>query len=221
MEALMFTQQFKMPQCRVRHIPWKRAFDVVFSLAIMLLGLPIFLLISFLIMCTSEGNPFYSHTRVGRGGRPFRCYKFRTMYVNADERLEQLLKANPKFHKEWKSKHKLQNDPRITFIGKFLRRTSLDELPQFWNVLIGDLSIVGPRPVVPIEVHRHMGHKAAYILSVRPGLTGLWQVFGRSNTSYKYRIKLDEKYIRKQTFSLDLFLIIKTLPVMIFARGAY
>jgi undecaprenyl-phosphate galactose phosphotransferase len=169
----------------------------------------------------SKGMPIYSHERIGRGGKPFRCYKLRTMYVDADNRLNELLKSDPALMQEWKASRKLKNDPRVTPLGKLLRKTSLDEFPQFWNVLKGDLSIVGPRPVVYEEVINHFGEKAPKILSVRPGLTCIWQVSGRNDVSYAQRIELDEEYVDKRTLIMDIKLILKTIPSMIFSRGAY
>lgn len=209
-------------QCQIRHIPIKRAFDIAFSLFALIVGSPIFLFISILILCTSPGKIIYAHERIGRGGKPFRCYKFRTMYANADRRLKEILGSNPLLKQEWETTFKLKKDPRITSIGTFLRKTSLDELPQFWNVLKGDLSVVGPRPIVQEEVDKYLGVKAAKILSIRPGLTGLWQVSGRSNINcYKKRIELDEYYVDHQSFLLDLKLVIKTVPAMLSSKGAY
>lgn len=216
------TMAFPKTICyEVKHLPLKRIFDIFFSLAVLIIGFPLFLCIALSVFCTSRGKLIYAHERIGRGGIPFKCYKFRTMYKNADERLESILASCPLKQKEWSEKFKLQSDPRVTPVGSFLRKTSLDELPQFWNVLKGDLSIVGPRPVVEKELHQFFGPKAAKILSIRPGLTGLWQIYGRSDTTYKTRIKLDEKYIELQSFGLDLKLIFKTIPAMICRRGAY
>lgn len=206
---------------RIKHIPLKRIFDVVFSIAVLLIGMPLFVIIAIAIKLTSSGSILYFHERIGRGGIPFKCYKFRTMYADADQRLKNILKNNPKKHHEWQKTHKLKDDPRVTRFGAFLRRTSLDELPQFWNVLIGDLSVVGPRPVVKDEIVKHFGFKAYKILSIRPGLTGIWQVTGRSNTSYAKRIFLDELYVDTRSFLLDIKLIAKTIPSMITTKGAY
>lgn len=205
----------------IQHKPLKRAFDIVFSLLALIIGLPLFFLIALLIYMTSPGKIVYSHERIGRAGKPFSCYKFRTMYDDADERLENLLQTHPELLHEWTCSRKLKNDPRITPFGKFLRKTSLDELPQFWNVLKGDLSIVGPRPVVYDEVILHLGKKASKILSVRPGLTCIWQVSGRNDVSYAKRIQLDEEYVDNRSLLLDLKLILKTIPSMISSRGAY
>lgn len=207
--------------CSIKHKPLKRIFDIAFSLLVIILGFPIYALVALAIGRSSKGKVIYSHERIGRGGKPFRCYKFRTMYADADHRLHELLKDNPSLQEEWNRYRKLKNDPRITPIGKFLRKTSMDELPQFWNVLRGDLSIVGPRPVVYEEVIHYFGEKAAKILSMRPGLTGIWQVSGRSNTCYQTRVRLDEAYVDQHSLYLDIMLILKTIPSMIFSKGAY
>jgi len=206
---------------KIKHIPIKRFFDIVFSLCCLVFGSPVFLMIALVIFATSPGKVIYWQERIGRGGKPFRCYKFRSMYPDADRRLKELLATNPELKEEWAKNFKLKNDPRVTPFGLFLRKTSLDELPQFWNVLKGDLSVVGPRPVVKDEVEKFYCVKAYKILSIRPGLTGPWQVSGRSDHSYQKRIELDEYYIDNQSFLLDLKLIGKTLPAMLFFKGAY
>lgn len=207
--------------CKIKHIPLKRAFDIVFSTLALIIGFPIFVCIAIAIRLTSRGKIIYSHERLGRGGKPFRCYKFRTMRKDADARLKALLESNPDMRFEWEQKRKLTHDPRITFIGGFLRKTSLDELPQFWNVLKGDLSIVGPRPVVRAEIEKYYGTKASKILSVRPGLTGIWQVSGRNDTSYLTRVFMDERYVDNQNMMLDVKLVLKTIPAMMTSKGAY
>lgn len=209
------------PLLKIRHLPIKRIFDLSFSLLAMTLGIPLFALIALMIKSSSKGKVFYYQTRIGRGGKPFRCYKFRTMYKDADVRLHTLLKIEPSAKKEWEETRKLKNDPRVTPLGKFLRKTSLDELPQFYNVLKGNLSIVGPRPVVQEEINQYFGVKAYKILSIRPGLTGIWQVSGRNNTTYANRVELDEAYVDTRSLWLDIKLIFKTIPCMIFAKGAY
>lgn len=207
---------------KIKHIPIKRAFDLIFSLFCLIVGFPLFLLIAACICLTSPGMPIYSHERIGRGGKPFRCYKFRTMYANADQRLNEILEADLALRQEWEKSYKLKNDPRVTPFGAFLRKTSLDELPQFWNVIKGDLSIVGPRPVVQEEVEKYLGVKAYKILSIRPGLTGPWQVSGRSDIAcYQKRIAIDEAYVDHQSFAGDLKLIAKTIPAMVLTKGAY
>lgn len=208
-------------RCEVKHVPIKRTFDILFSLLMLILLTPLFLFILLSIKLTSRGKAVYSHVRVGRGGKQFKCYKFRSMYRDADKRLTDILASDPKLKDEWERSYKLKKDPRVTPIGRLLRKTSLDELPQFWNVLKGDLSVVGPRPVVQEEINEHFGVKAYKILSIRPGITGIWQVSGRSDTCYETRIKMDEQYVDKHSLLLDIKLVLKTIPCMISSKGAY
>lgn len=213
----------------IRHKPTKRLFDILFSLFILIFLSPVFLIVSFLILFSSTGPIFYGSYRIGRGGKIIKCFKFRTMYKDADSLLLNLLKQNYDLRMEWKKFQKLKKDPRVTPIGHFLRKTSLDELPQFFNVLKGDLSIVGPRPFVLIgpkekyqkEIKTYLGNKTEKILSMRPGITGLWQISGRSEISIKERILLEESYIDKQSFWLDISLVFKTIPKIFFPTGAY
>jgi exopolysaccharide production protein ExoY len=208
--------------CKIKHIPIKRGFDILFSLACLIIGAPVYLLIALFIFVTSPGKVIYSHERIGRGGKSFHCYKFRSMYPDADQRLQIILATHPYLREEWEKTYKLKNDPRITPFGAFLRKTSLDELPQFWNVLKGDLSVVGPRPVVKDEMTKYYQVKAYKILSIRPGLTGIWQVSGRSDIqSYEKRIQMDEYYVNNHSFLLDMKLIAKTIPAILFSKGAY
>jgi exopolysaccharide production protein ExoY len=213
----------------VRHDPFKRLFDILFSL-ILLVGLsPVLLLFAFLIRVTSPGPVFYKSVRLGRGGKVIYCWKFRSMYPDADERLKQLIDTNPKIRLEWDQFQKLKNDPRTTLIGRFIRKTSIDEWPQFYNVLTGDLSIVGPRPPVLIgppehfaeEIRKWYGIRMDKILSIRPGLTGVWQTSGRSEIPFDERVRLEELYAETRTFWKDLILILKTIPAVLFSRGAY
>jgi undecaprenyl-phosphate galactose phosphotransferase len=206
---------------RIKHIPLKRGFDICFSLAALTLLSPLYLLIPLFIKVTSKGPAIYYQYRIGRGKRPFKCYKFRSMFTDADARLEEILSSDPVKKREWELNHKLKADPRITPIGNFLRKTSLDELPQFWNVLKGDLSVVGPRPVVQEEIERHFKHKADKIFSYRPGITGLWQISGRNDMPYGSRIALDEYYVERRHFFMDLKIIALTIPSMLFKGGAY
>lgn len=217
-QAIPLSEPFS---CEVRHIPLKRVFDILFSFFVLILAFPLFLLIAFAVRITSRGKTVYIQERIGRGGKPFNCYKFRTMHPDADARLKEILKNNPGMRNEWERSHKLKNDPRITFFGAFLRKSSLDELPQFWNVLRGDLSVVGPRPVVKIELETHMAGKADQILSIRPGLTGPWQISGRSDTGYEKRVELDLDYVRSQSLWGDVKIIVKTIPAMVYSKGAY
>lgn len=198
----------------------KRLFDIVFSLAVFVLFSPLFLFIACVIRCSSEGKIFYSQPRLGYRGRVFRCYKFRTMHRNAHQNLRKLLDNNPALYSEWCRHRKLKNDPRIFSFGRFLRKTSLDELPQFWNVLLGDLSVVGPRPYMVSE-KKEVGDVLAIILSVKPGITGIWQTSGRSTTSFHERIILDLTYVKKKSLLLDTLLVLKTIPQIFFSRNAY
>lgn len=199
----------------------KRFFDIGFSLLVLLLGFPIFFLCSVAIKCSSPGSVFYAHPRIGRNGKPFNCLKFRTMHNDADLKLKALLESDPDLLQEWKVYYKLKADPRITSFGKWLRKTSLDELPQFLNVLKGDMSVVGPRPLTQDEITNYLKEKAPKILSMRPGLTTLWIVAGRNKFTLKERIKLEEFYIDHQSFQFDFWLIFQTLLKMIFPKGAY
>ena len=200
----------------------KRIGDVIFSLLVLTLGSPIFILIGILVKLSSPGSIFYIQKRVGRNYREFGCIKFRTMYKNADELLPNLLEKYPLMRKEFEKDFKLRHDPRITKLGRFLRRSSLDELPQFFNVLKGEMSVVGPRPIVSNEINKYSVFMEE-VISVRPGLTGLWQVSGRNNLSYKKRVELDLVYARNRNFLLDLEIILLTLGVLLFPmdRGAF
>ena len=200
----------------------KRTGDILFSLAVLGLGAPVFVLLGVLVKLTSRGPVFYVQQRVGRNYRSFGCIKFRTMRRDADRVLGVLLAQSPDLAEEFRNDYKLRNDPRITPLGKFLRRSSLDELPQFWNVLRGEMSVVGPRPIVADELKRY-GRRMDEVLAVRPGLTGLWQVSGRNNLSYATRVKLDVIYARQRNFWMDLRIIIRTIGVVLDPtdRGAY
>lgn len=206
---------------KVRHLPLKRVFDLVFSLFSLAFCFPFFLVLALAIKTSSKGPILYTHKRIGRGGKVFSIWKFRTMYQDADIALNQLLADDPLMKAEYEQSFKLKADPRVTPLGRWLRRTSLDELPQFWNVFIGDLSVVGPRARTQEELaHCGLGY-AQKILTVRPGLTGLWQTSGRSNTTQDERMHLDMKYVETRSFFLDLLLVFKTVPAMLFAKGAY
>ncbi len=199
----------------------KRAFDVVFSFLVLVCGFPVFLFLGLLVKTTSQGSIFYGSSRIGKDGKSIICYKFRTMHENAEEHLEKMLSTSPLLQEEWKQTYKLKNDTRITCIGSWMRKTSLDELPQFWNVFLGDLSVVGPRPVSEEESKLYLQKKGPKLFSIRPGLTGIWQTSGRNNLSYDERIDLDERYIDTHSFVFDLWLILKTIPLMIFPKGAF
>ncbi|CAK6700477.1 sugar transferase [Synechococcus sp. CBW1107] len=200
----------------------KRGGDIVFSLLVLSLGAPVFLLLACLVKLSSRGSVFYCQRRIGRGYKGFGCLKFRTMRRDADRVLASMLDADPGLRAEFERDHKLKRDPRITPLGKFLRRSSLDELPQFINVLRGEMSVVGPRPIVWDELRRY-GRSMDEVLSVRPGLTGLWQVSGRNNLTYRTRVRLDLTYVRHRSFWLDLGIVLRTIGVVLLPmdRGAY
>ena len=200
----------------------KTIFDLLFSSIILIFGLPIFLIIALLIKLSSRGPIFYLQERIGKNKKTFNCIKFRTMHPEAEDILENLITNNEKLRKEFEETHKLKNDPRITNIGKFLRKTSLDEIPQFLNVIKMEMSIIGPRPIVKKEIQKY-GESYNKVISIKPGITGLWQVSGRNNLSYKRRVILDCLYVDNISPLLDLRIIIRTFGVILFPndRGAY
>lgn len=197
----------------------KRLFDFFGALAILIMASPLLLWISFRIW-RNGGGVLFRHTRLGLSGRNFPCYKFRTMVPNADEVLKELLNKDPEAKKEWEEKTKITHDPRITPIGHFLRRSSLDELPQLFNVLKGEMSLVGPRPIVQHEVVKY-GIRYPFYTHVKPGLTGLWQVSGRSDTSFETRVQLDTWYVKNWTLWYDIAILFKTVNVVLRRKGAY
>ena len=197
----------------------KRAIDIVGSALGLLAFSPFFLAVC-LHAAFARQPAFYGHKRIGRFGGVFTCHKFRTMVVNATDVLDDLLASDPAARREWEATYKLKNDPRITKIGSFLRRTSLDELPQLWNVLKGDMSLVGPRPIVEDEL-RYYGDQAQSYLNVKPGLTGVWQVSGRTDTSYEERVSLDRWYVMHWRLWYDIVILFKTISVMLRRSGAY
>ena len=197
----------------------KRLFDILGSLTLLILLSPLFAFIAFKVS-RDGGNTFFGHRRVGRGGKSFNCIKFRSMAINAQEILQHLLDTNPIAKAEWNKDFKLKNDPRINKIGHFLRRTSLDELPQLWNVLKGEMSLVGPRPVVQGELERY-GDDVAYYLMIRPGMTGLWQVSGRNDVDYSKRVYLDAWYVKNWSLWSDIAILFKTVSGVIGRGGAY
>ena len=196
----------------------KRLFDILVSGLSLIIFSPIYLLIVILIRIDSKGKAFYKHKRIGKQGEPIYLYKFRSMYSDSEERLEKMLK-DPEIRKEWEENFKLENDPRITKVGKMLRRTSLDELPQLINILRGEMSIVGPRPVIESEIEKY-GEEKEKFLSVIPGLTGWWACNGRSCTSYEDRKKLELYYVEHRSISLDLKIMFKTFISVIKGNGA-
>ena len=198
----------------------KRALDIVGAGVGLVLLAPFFLIVA--LMVRADGGPaFFAHQRVGRGGKLFGCLKFRSMVIDSQARLEALLANDPAARAEWEATRKLKNDPRITRIGRFLRSTSLDELPQLINVLLGEMSLVGPRPVQEAEIDRYYGASAAHYMAVRPGITGLWQVSGRSETSYESRVALDVTYVSRPSLLADISILLRTPVAVLSRRGAH
>jgi exopolysaccharide production protein ExoY len=198
----------------------KRIVDIILSLSGIVLLAPLLIICSVVTFITSPGPIMFRHRRVGYNGKDFDCLKFRTMVSDAPARLTQLLETDPVAAAEWSTNRKLRDDPRVTAIGSILRQSSLDELPQLFNVLRGDMSIVGPRPVTEEELVMYAGAADAY-LACRPGITGLWQVSGRSTTTYNKRIACDTFYARSWSMTLDAKIIIVTLPALLLTDGAF
>lgn len=196
----------------------KRAFDIIISGVSLIVLLPVFLIFGLLIKLDSKGPVFYKHKRIGKNGEYIYLYKFRSMYIDSKERLEELLK-DPEIREEWESNFKLENDPRITKVGNFLRKTSLDELPQLLNIFFGDMSLVGPRPVIDGEIEKY-GDLKSYFLSVTPGLTGWWACNGRSNMTYDERKRLELYYVKHKSLKLDMKIIFKTFVAVIKKTGS-
>ena len=201
------------------HRACKRTFDLLTaSLLLVLLG-PVLLTLAWLVK--RDGGPaFFGHKRIGEGGKTFKCWKFRSMVVNAQEVLQELLATNPEARAEWEKEFKLKNDPRISHIGQFIRKTSLDELPQLWNVIKGEMSLVGPRPVIQAELERY-GDDVTYYLETSPGVTGLWQVSGRNDVDYDTRVYLDAWYVKNWSLWTDISILFKTVRVVLKRDGAY
>ncbi len=196
----------------------KRAIDVVLATAALTIALPLIVLVVVAIMIDSPGSPFFIHRRLGRWGNEFPLVKFRTMVPDAEDRRDEYL--GDRGHVEWGRAQKLRLDPRVTRVGRILRRCSLDELPQLVNVLRGEMSLVGPRPVIREEIERFGSH-ASLVLSVRPGLTGLWAVSGRSDLSYGDRVALEARYVRDWSLALDVAILVRTIPKVLGCTGAY
>ena len=197
----------------------KRSFDIATAVAIVLVFLPLFAVIGLALL--AQGRPLLiRHRRIGRGGEMFPCLKFRTMVVNGDEVLQRHLAEDPAAREEWAASQKLKSDPRVTPLGRVLRKSSLDELPQLLNVLRGEMSLVGPRPIVPAEAVHYGAHIEKY-QAVRPGLTGAWQVSGRSDVSYHQRVSLDCHYVETRNFRGDLGIMLMTIPAVLKSKGSY
>jgi lipopolysaccharide/colanic/teichoic acid biosynthesis glycosyltransferase len=205
-----------------RYLRSKRAFDIVVSAVVLVLALPLFVAIFLAVKLTSRGPAFYSCERIGRNGRPFRCLKFRTMVADADKSLHLVLSGSTALMQEFERDFKLCRDPRVTPVGRVLRRISLDELPQFWNVLTGDMSVVGWRPIVADEIRRY-GDAFLLVASLRPGITGLWQVSGRNNVSYDERVRLDVAYRTRPSLHRDVSIVVRTVTQLVrwWDNGAY
>ena len=216
--SITATLESEVKNKKVLYLVVKRLFDIIVSGISLIILAPVFLLIGIMIKIDSKGKVFYKHKRIGKNGEYIYLYKFRSMYSDSKERLEELLK-DPKIRKEWEENYKLEHDPRITKVGDFLRKTSLDELPQLLNILNGDMSIVGPRPVIDEEIEKY-GDLKDYFLSVTPGLTGWWACNGRSDTNYDERKRLELYYIQHRNFLLDLKIIFKTFTSVIKRDGA-
>ncbi len=199
----------------------KNFLDILLTLIFLPLALLIGLIIALLIKIDSPGPIFFSQERVGKGGKKFKLFKFRTMYADAEERLKEILENNEKYLEEWNKKRKISSDPRITRIGRFLRRFSLDELPQFINILKGDMSLIGPRPVTEDELEKYYKEFKEIYYKVKPGLTGLWQVMGRNEIDYPTRVYLDVCYVLNWSIWLDIWILLKTIPAVISGKGAY
>tara|TARA_B100000886_G_scaffold314451_1_gene251743 strand:+ start:190 stop:840 length:651 start_codon:yes stop_codon:yes gene_type:complete len=200
----------------------KKLFDMLFSLFFLVAFFPLFMIIALLIKLSSRGPIFFLQDRVGKNNIPFKCIKFRTMHPEAKDILQNILKKDNKIKREFEETYKIKNDPRITTIGKILRKTSLDELPQFINVLRNEMSIVGPRPIVKAEKKKY-GKNLKKLLSTKPGITGLWQVSGRNNLTYKKRVSLDLNYVKNYNLLMDIRILIRTFGVILFPldKGAY
>lgn len=202
------------------HLLIKRAIDILIVLLTLPIVAPLSLVISIIIKATSPGPVLYGHSRIGQNRRPFKCWKFRSMKKDADKMLDAILASSAEMREQWEKDRKFLHDPRVTPFGSFLRKTSLDELPQLWNIFIGEMSFVGPRPVTESELARY-DNATAYILSVTPGLSGMWQTSGRSDTEYEERITLDTYYIQNWSVWLDIWILIKTVWVVLCGHGAY
>jgi len=198
----------------------KRLMDILFVLFGGIVILPFLLIIALLVKITSQGPVLYKHKRLGKNGAPFYAYKFRTMKKDAEQQLKKMLESDPAIREEWEKNHKLKNDPRITSVGRVLRRLSLDEFPQLINIIKGEMSLVGPRPIVYDEIEKY-GDDFDRIFSIKPGLTGLWQVSGRSDTNYRERISYDTYYLQSWSAWLDFWIILKTFGTIVFGKGAY
>lgn len=197
-----------------------RTLDVAIALLALLFVLPLMTLIAAAIFLQDRGPILFRHRRIGRGGKPFYCWKFRSMAVDAEARLSEMLRRDAAAREEWARDQKLRDDPRVTSLGSFLRRSSLDELPQLFNVLQGTMSLVGPRPIVDAEIARY-GRRFRHYCAVKPGITGLWQISGRNDVSYRTRVALDCLYAKSQSPALYIWIVMVTIPAVLSRRGSY
>ena len=207
-------------QYPVQNSRLKRAMDLALVLPLVLFLAPLLATIFLLLKLLQPGPALFRHERIGRNGQPFMVYKFRTMRIDAAQRLEQLLARDPMAAAEWQTYHKLRRDPRITGLGQLLRRSSLDELPQLLNVLRGEMSVIGPRPVTASEMQRYGASRPFYML-VKPGIVGLWQVRGRNTLAYSTRVALDVEYVQTWSLIKDISILFQAVPVVLLARGAF
>jgi exopolysaccharide production protein ExoY len=190
------------------------------ALAALVFLSPLLIAVAALVWLQDGGPPVFAHRRIGRDGRYFKCLKFRSMRIDAEQRLGELLASDPEARAEWERDHKLRNDPRVTKLGAFLRKSSLDELPQLVNVIRGEMSLVGPRPIVDAEVAKY-GRRFRHYCAVKPGITGLWQVSGRNDTSYRSRVAMDCIYAARRNALLDAKVLVATVPAVLLTRGSY
>jgi len=197
-----------------------RLLDIVISASALVFFLPILLAVALLVFAQDRGPIFFGQRRIGLHGEEFLCFKFRSMITNASERLQKYLAENPDARIEWAKDHKLKNDPRITKLGRFIRKTSLDEFPQLWNVLKGEMSLVGPRPIVQDEVRKY-GLSFSKYTAVKPGITGLWQVAGRNDVTYSRRVAMDRFFSKRKSVRIYLYILVMTVPAVLRQRGSY
>jgi lipopolysaccharide/colanic/teichoic acid biosynthesis glycosyltransferase len=204
----------------IARMDWTRVLDVLVGTVGLIFIAPLLLVLAAIVFLQDGGAPIYRQTRLGRGGRTFKCLKFRSMVPQAQARLDHLLATDARARLEWETDHKLRNDPRITPLGRFIRKTSLDELPQLFNVIVGDMSLVGPRPIVQAEAVRYGAYLEHYF-KVRPGITGVWQVSGRNDVSYRRRVACDVLYARRRSLQRNLMIMAATVPAVLQSRGSY
>ena len=198
----------------------KRLFDLVFASCALIFLSPLMIGVALMIRLSDGGPAFFGHTRIGYNGKSFTCLKFRSMKPNSDAELQRHLSSNSAAMREWQTFRKVRNDPRVTPLGQILRKSSIDELPQLFNILVGDMSVVGPRPIQSVELQKYGSSRRHYLRS-RPGLTGLWQVSGRSDLSYERRVALDRYYVTHSSLRLDIWVILKTVAVVMGRKGSY